>query len=212
MTRITRNKRALVVTMAATLILSSCGGDATDDTASDSTAPSDVATTPANDTPPTTAPPAPPSTTEDANFVEIDPPVDLTGNEWFITEYQYKPNSTGITNTLGEDTVLVFNEDGTLTGHNGCNEFAGRWEITGPYYDYDEAAEAFEDKIDGQPISITADLTTEVECSGFVGDQDFDLMGALTSAEIWYVGNVIGDDVGGITLHSETGDIFADPR
>ncbi len=136
----------------------------------------------------------------------IDPPLELAGTSWVITNYRYFPSDTGITNPLGEEAVLVFGEDGTLTGHTGCNEFTGTWETTGLYYIYDAG-----DELDGQPLTITADVATSAECEGWVAEQGIDVIGALVVSEIWFVGNLFGDEEGGITLHSETGSVYADP-
>ncbi|HUG07651.1 MAG TPA: META domain-containing protein [Acidimicrobiia bacterium] len=122
--------------------------------------------------------------------------MELAGTSWVVTKYDYRPSDTGITNPLGEEAVLVFGEDGTLTGHSGCNEFTGTWETTGPYY-VDDGEKAFEDKVDGQPVTITADVATSVECEGWVAEQDVDVVGALVAAEIWYIGNILGDKEGG---------------
>lgn len=197
----------LLLTVGA-LLFGACGGDPGDGAADNTTTDPDDSG-PVTTQPATESTPAEPSSDEDA--ATIDPPVDFAGTSWVITNYNYGPSSTGITNPLGEEAVLVFAEDGTLTGHTGCNEFAGTWEITGPYYLYDEGAKAFDDAIDGQPIAIAAELTTSVECEGFVAEQDVDVLGAVTGAEIWYIGNAFGDEEGGITLHGETGQLYADP-
>lgn len=202
----------MVVLMTAGLVLGACGGDANEGESDAVTTTQDDSTTTQQAGPATTTPQSSPSTTENSGFVEIDPPLELSGSSWIITHYQYHPSSTGIVNTVGEQATLELNDDGTLTGHNGCNEFAGTWEIVGPYYDYDEGAEFFDDKLDGQGIAVAAELTTSVECDGFVGEQDFDLMGALTNADLWYAGSIAGDGERGLTLNSESGQIFADPR
>lgn len=65
--------------------------------------------------------------------------------------------------------------------------------------------------MDGQPVTISADVATSVECEGWVAEQDVDIIGALVAAEIWYIGSLFGDEEGGITLHSETGRVHLDP-
>ena len=197
----------MLLTVGA-LLISACGGDVGDAAADDTTTRPDDNET-ATTQPPTESTPA--ETASDEGTETIDPPLELAGTSWVVTNYSYGPSDTGITNPLGEEAVLVFGEDGTLTGHTGCNEFTGTWETTGPYYVYDDGAKAFEDKVDGQPVTITADVATSVECEDFIAVQDVDVIGALVAAEIWYIGNVFGDDEGGITFHSETGHIYADP-
>ena len=189
------------------LVLGACGGDVGGDAADTTTGAEDGGTT---TTQPPTASTASEITAEEATDT-IEPPLELAGTSWIITNYDYMPSDTGITNPLGEEAVLVFGEDGTLTGHTGCNEFEGTWETTGPYYVYDDSEKAFDDKVDGQPIMITGELTSSAECEGFVAEQDVDVLGAVVAAEIWYVGNLFGDEEGGITLHSETGRVYADP-
>lgn len=203
-TRIRRRRAALLLWVVA-LLIGACGDDSGDGTAGDpTTRPADTqaATT---STPPETTPP---ETTSGATAT-IPPPLEVAGTSWVPTEYTQSDGS--ITNTLGDEVSMVFGADGTLSGHNGCNEFEGTWEITGPYFDYDEGAEAFEGKIDGQPIAITAEVTTTVECEGFLADQDADFMAALNAIEIWYVGNLFGDETDGITLHGENATVWADP-
>lgn len=204
----TWRRRGVSLLTVGALLLSACGGDNGDGAADAATTrpdDSETATTqaPTESTAAETAP--------DEGTGTIDPPLELAGTSWVVTNYNYMPSDTGITNPLGEEAVLVFGEDGTLTGHTGCNEFTGTWETTGPYYVYDEGEKAFDDKLDGQPLSITADVATSVECEGFVAEQDVDVIGALVEAEIWYIGNIFGDEGGGITLHSETGSVYADP-
>jgi heat shock protein HslJ len=207
-TRTCWSRRGVLLLTVGALMLSACGGNADNAAADDTTTrpdDSETATTQqqTESTPAETAP--------DEGTDTIDPPLELAGTSWVITNYNYSPSDTGITNPLGEEAVLVLGEDGTLTGHTGCNEFTGTWETTGPYYIYDSGAKAFEDKVDGQPLTITADVATSVECEGWVAEQDVDIIGALVAAEIWYIGNLHGDEDGGITLHSETGRVYADP-
>jgi hypothetical protein len=148
-------------------------------------------------------------TASDDEPTTIQPPLDLAGTTWVPTDYRQSDGS--ITNALGDDVLIVFGEDGTLSGHTGCNEFAGTWETTGPYYDYDEGEEAFDDKKDGQPISLSAELTTDVVCEGFYGDQDVDLLASIVGAEIWYIGSTLGDEgAGSITLSGENALVYAD--
>jgi hypothetical protein len=203
----------MVVAIGMAFMLGACGGSTEDAPGGSTTVPQNsttqgqASTTNPEDTPTTST-----ISTDEQEVATIDPPIELSGSSWVITEYQYRPSNTGIVNTVGEEAFIDLSEDGTLTGHNGCNEFAGTWETTGPYYDYDDAAEAFEDKIDGQPISIEAELTTSNQCSGFVGEQDSDLMGALTSTDLWFAGSAPGDQENGLTLRSNDGNIFVDPR
>lgn len=203
----------MVVAIAMAFMLGACGGSTEDAPEGPTTLPQEQTTQAhAPSTNPEDSPTTSTISTGEEAVATIDPPIELSGSSWVITEYRYRPSNTGIVNTVGEEAFLDLNEDGTLIGHNGCNEFAGTWETTGPYYDYDDAAEAFEDEIDGQSISIEAELTTSNECSGFVGEQDSDLMGALTSADLWFAGSAPGDQENGLTLRSDDGNIFADPR
>lgn len=147
----------------------------------------------------------------DGAIATIEPPLDLAGTSWVPANFSYQPGDTGITNPIGDGVFFEFGDDGTFFGSTGCNEFEGTWEITGPYYDYDEAAEAFEDKHDGQPVMITAERTTAVECEGFLADDDVNLLGALVAVEIWWIGNDLGDQERGIMLDGEGARIWADP-
>lgn len=205
----TRRTQRVALLLSGAVLLTACGGDSGGGAADDLMNNVDGGETA------TTQPPPESSSAEivpdDEITATIDPPLQLAGTSWVVTNYNYRPSDTGITNTLGEEVVFVLGEDGTLTGHNGCNEFAGTWETTGPYYVYDDGEKAFEDKLDGQPITVAAELTTTIECEGFLADQDADLMGALVAAEIWYIGNDLGDKETGITLHAENARIYADP-
>ena len=161
-------------------------------------------------------PPAPasdePGEEEPAGDVAtVEPPLELAGTTWTPTNFNHDPGDTGITNPIGEDVFLELAADGTLRGSTGCNEFTGTWEVTGPYYDYDEAAEAFEDRTDGQPLSITAERTTDNACEGFLGEDDVNLLGAIVATEIWWIGNDLGDQQGGITLDGEGARVYLDP-
>jgi heat shock protein HslJ len=208
---IRRHRRLLVALAMTALLVVACGDD---DTVGST---SEVPATPSSEVAATSSPTTEmPSTTEmssttapEGTAATIPPPLDLAGTSWVPTEYTQSDGS--ITNILGEDVVLVFGADGSLSGFNGCNEFEGTWATTGPYYDYDEGQEAFEDKHDGQPIAITAETTTSVECDGFLGDQDTDLLASLTGTEFWYIGNIFGDQEAGITLNGEGAGVFADP-
>lgn len=81
--------------MVGALVLSACGGDAGDAAAGDTTTRPDdreTATTqqPTESTPSEKAP--------DEGTDPIDPPLELAGTSWVITNYNYRPSDTGITN------------------------------------------------------------------------------------------------------------------
>lgn len=191
------------------LVLGACASDAPAAT-EDDPSPADTAAQAASpDGEP--AEPVPDEEEPDGVTATIEPPLDLAGTSWVPANFSYQPGDTGITNPIGDGVVFEFGDDGTFFGSTGCNEFEGTWEITGPYHDYDEAAEAFEDKHDGQPIMITAEPTTAVECEGFLADDDVNLLGALVAVETWWIGNDLGDQEQGIMLDGDGARIWADP-
>ncbi len=204
-TRSRRRRGAVVPLAVVALALGACGGDGGDAASEPTTRTEDVETA-------ATPPPAGTTPTEEApgdGVATIEPPLQLADTSWVVTNYTQSDGA--MTNTLEDDTSLVLGGDGTLSGFNGCNEFAGTWEITGPYFDYDRFEQAAEDTFDGQPITITAEVTSDVECEGFLADQDADLMASLNGAEIWFIGNAVGDQEAGITLHGDDVRVYADP-
>lgn len=203
---------SIAVLLSVALLLGACSNDAPAATGDDPPAADTEQEAASPDEEPAEQVPDEPDEAEpDGATATIEPPLDLAGTSWVPANFSYQPGDTGITNPIGDGVVFEFGVDGTFFGSTGCNEFEGTWEITGPYYDYDEAAEAFEDKLDGQPIMITAEPTTAVECEGFLADDDVNLLGALVAVEIWWIGNDLGDQEGGIILDGEGARIWADP-
>lgn len=207
LTRVGRRGVALVAVV--TILLGACSGggdDVSGDPISDPVDSEPTAQPPAESPPDEVAPDEAPAT--------IEPPLALAGTSWIPTNYRQFDGA--ITNPVGEGVLLVFEESGTLSGHTGCNDFEGTWELTGPYVEYDDRQKALarldpeeEEKLDGQPISITAELTTDAECA--FPEQDPDFITSLVGAEIWFIGNTLGDQTAGITLSGEDAFVMADP-
>lgn len=198
--------------LCVALVFGACSNDDPAVTADDPAPADDEATAASPDEEPAEPVPDEPEEEEsDGAPATVEPPLDLAGTSWVPANFMYQPGDTGITNPIGDDVFFEFGSDGAFFGFTGCNEFEGTWEIIGPYYDYDEAAEAFEDQHDGQPVMITAEPTTAVECEGFLADDDVNLLGALTAVEIWWIGNDLGDREGGMILDGEGARIWADP-
>lgn len=155
--------------IAATLLLTACGGaNKVDepDTATQTSAPS-IDTAPQ---PSTTAP-------------EGVPAPELAGTSWRVTDYRQGPGI--ITNVWLAEVTIAFVGDGTVSGSGGCNEYQGTWEAEGTY---DEFVEGVRDANDGQVMTLTDLIWTEVACEDErIMEQQEEFFALLQRAGRWVI-------------------------
>jgi heat shock protein HslJ len=122
---------------------------------------------------------------------------DLVGTDWSVTEYVLESGS--LTN-LWPDTEITLSFEGqdTFAGFSGCNNYLGRFEVAGPY---DEFEDGTRDPNDGQAIRITDLAYTEKACSSpnNVMTQETEYFAALQQAGRWVVVR------GSLSLRTEDG-------
>lgn len=166
--RATLGRRGGVIVIATAMVLAACGGG---DTADETTTTTTIAT---------------PSTTTDsgANTQPDAVAPDLIGTSWLVATYSI-PGS--MTNPWpGTELTLRFNDDGTVSGSTGCNEYSATFEAEGPY---DEFVEGQRDENDGQVIRFGPLTITERACddSDYM-DQEAEFVDLLQQVGRWFIG------------------------
>jgi len=155
--------------VAATLLLTACGGaDTIDepDTATQTLAPS-------TDAAPQLATTAP----------EGVPAPDLADTSWRVTDYSQ--GNGIITNVWLTEVTIEFAGDGTVSGSGGCNEYQGAWKADGAY---DEFVEGVPDANDGQVMTLTDLIWTEVACGDeLIMEQEEEFIALLQRAGRWVI-------------------------
>ncbi len=109
---------------------------------------------------------------------------ELIGTSWRVVTYSI-PGS--MTNPWpGTELTLRFNDDGTVSGSTGCNEYSATFEVEGPY---DEFVEGQRDENDGQVIRFGALSITERACaeSNYM-EQEAEFVDLLEEVGRWFVG------------------------
>jgi heat shock protein HslJ len=155
--------------IAAALLLTACGGGNMVDEPDPATQTSDLPTDSALQ-PTATAP-------EGVTAPE------LAGTSWRVTDYI---QGTGIiTNVWLTEVTIAFAGDGTVSGSGGCNEYQGTWEAEGTY---DEFEEGVSDANDGQVMTLTDLIWTEVACEDDrIMEQQEEFIALLQQAGRWVI-------------------------
>lgn len=166
----------IVFYLATGLFSTACGGS-TEGTLPPSTS------TPAST--PTIAPADQSSTTIAENGEAPDP----TGS-WNVT-HLFSAELGNPTNVWpGTAISLELASDGTLSGNAGCNDYTGRYEVSGPY----ETEPGF-DNVLGQAMEISDLSWTERACdSENVMTQELEFLEALQRVEQWWIGQGFGGE------------------
>lgn len=155
--------------IAAALVLAACGGaNSVDET--DPAPPTSAAATDAAPQPPARAP-------------EGVPAPELAGTFWRVTDYSQASGT--ITNVWLTEVTIAFAGDGTVSGSGGCNEYSGTWQTEGAY---DEFVEGVRDPNDGQVMTLTDLVWTEVACEdGRIMEQQEEFFALLQQAGQWVI-------------------------
>ena len=170
-------RRMTAITLVAALGLSACGGTGEEPDS------------------PSTSPAATSSTTlvTDLTSTSIgggtEPPPDLTG-VWNVT-HLFSAELGNPTNVWPDTEIsLELASDGTLSGNAGCNDYTGRYEVSGPY----ETEPGF-DTVLGQAMEISDLSWTEMACdSENTMTQELEYLQALQRVEQWWIGQGFGGD------------------
>jgi len=168
-------RRLVGLIVVTALVLAACGGgDAADETATTTTS---IATT---------------STTTDLDGDTTQPDVvapELVSTSWVVVTYSLAGSMTNP--WPGSELTLRFNDDGTVSGSTGCNEYSATSEVEGPY---DEFVEGQRDENDGQVIRLGALTITERACaeSNYM-EQEAEFVDLLEQVGRWFIarGNLI---------------------
>ncbi len=102
-----------------------------------------------------------------ATFKAVEP-TELTGTIWLVTSYN-NGNQAVVSTIIDTEITLIFNEDGSLNGTAGCNNYFGSYSS------------------DGETISIDEQIgMTEMACAEPEGvmEQEQQFLSALPTAEI----------------------------
>jgi len=157
-------RTAIALGVMVVLTLAACGGE---DSGSDPTATSGPS--------PTTAA----TTTTTAPSGE-QPPIDLAGTSWIVTDYSPTPGT--VTNVWLTEVTIAF-DSATVSGSSGCNTFAAGWAVEGPYDPF-EAGQR--DSNDGQVLILTDLAWTEIACEDErIMEQEVEILDLLTRAGRW---------------------------
>ncbi len=157
----------LTCLIAATLVLAACGGADTVDEPVPAT-PTSAPSTDAAPHPATTAP-------------EGVPAPELADTSWMVTDYSQ--GSGIITNVWLTEVTIDFAGDGTVSGSGGCNEYQGTWMAEGAYHEF---VEGVRDTNDGQLMSLTDLIWTEVACEDKrIMEQEEEFIALLQRAGRW---------------------------
>lgn len=169
-------RRLIVISLVAGLSLSACG-DGTE-----GTFPNTTSAQPTTDT----TPPTDPRSTSTAENGEAP---ELTGS-WNVT-HLFSAELGNPTNVWpGTEISLELASDGTLSGNAGCNDYTGRYEVSGPY----ETESGF-DNVLGQAMEISDLSWTERACdSENTMTQELEYFEALQRVEQWWIGQGFGGE------------------
>ena len=129
------------------LMVAACGGDG----GADPTLVPDPTNGPAATAPAATDPPA-----ADTGG---DPPIELGGTSWNVTDYSQGPGV--ITNVWKTDVTISFSADGTVSGSSGCNTYSAQWSVSSGYDPFEDGVP---DENDGQAIEFADLAWTEIGC------------------------------------------------
>lgn len=170
--------------VAILVLLTACGGGDAEPTSTPPTQSSRPAAT--SEPAPTSQPAATsrpatttmPETTTAAGGVDAP---QLAGTSWSVNDYSQGPGM--ITNVWKTEVTIAFATDGTVSGSAGCNDYQARWQVSGPY---DEFESGVRDPDDGQ-ILIFEDLSwTERACEdGAIMEQEAEILDLLQRAGRW---------------------------
>ena len=110
-----------------------------------------------------------------------DPPIELAGTSWNVTDYSQGPGF--ITNVWLTEVTISFGDDGTVSGSAGCNDFGGSWSASGGYEPF-ESGVPNEDY--GQVLELTDLSWTEMACEDEdIMIQEGEILGLLQRAGRW---------------------------
>ena len=168
----TLRRPVCIIIVTATLVLAACGGEDTADETTTTTTTTSIATT---------------STTTDSDGGTTQPDAvapELVGTSWSVVLYSLAGSMTNP--WPGTELTLRFNDDGTVSGSTGCNEYSATFEVEGPY---DEFVEGQRDDNDGQVIRFGALTITERACaeSSYM-EQEAEFVDLLEQVGRWFVG------------------------
>ncbi|HSG78049.1 MAG TPA: META domain-containing protein [Acidimicrobiia bacterium] len=164
--------------VAIFVLLTACGGGDAEPT---STPPAQSSRPAATSEPAPTSRPATTTAPESTTAPEgVDAP-GLAGTSWTVDDYSQGPGM--ITNVWKTEVTIAFGADGTVSGSAGCNDYQARWQVSGPY---DEFESGVRDPDDGQ-ILIFEDLSwTERACEDAdVMEQEAEILDLLQRAGRW---------------------------
>ena len=169
-------RRMIVISLAAALVVSACG---------DGTGGTDTPSTSTPATTPTTSGPDP-GPTSTADETEAPDPTGL----WNVT-HLFSADLGNPTNVWpGTEITLELASDWTLSGNAGCNDYTGRYEVSGPY----ETETGF-DNVLGQAMEISDLSWTERACDDEnTMTQEVEYLEALQRVEQWWIGQGFGGD------------------
>lgn len=122
---------------------------------------------------------------------------DVVG-EWLV-RHLASDDAGGLTNVWTDaELTLVLKADGTLSGHAGCNDFSGRYEMAGEY-----VSETGFDTDLGQTMEITELSWTEKACDGeLLMLQESEFLTDLGRVDHWYFDADFDGDLGLLELIS----------
>ena len=161
-----------------------CGGEAEEPAPSPTTAANTTSSPPTDEV----------TTTSGADGGEAP---DLTG-DWNVT-HVFTPEFGGAAN-LWPDTAITLRigEDGTLSGNGGCNDFTGRYEVSGPYV----TDKGFDNDL-GQAMKISdLSVTFELCEPETTMTQEAEFLEALQRVEQWWIGQGFGEGDNNLLLTS----------
>lgn len=169
-------RRVMVISLLTAVSLYACGGGAEEPGAtSTSTA--------------VTSPTTPPPQTSSTSSAQNGEAPDLTGT-WNVTHLFSAELGTPTNVWPGTEITLELGADGTLSGNAGCNDYSGRYEVSGPY----ETEPGF-DNVLGQAMEISDLSWTEIACdSENTMTQEVEYLEALRRVEQWWIGQGFGGE------------------
>ena len=181
-------RRIAFIALVTAVVLSACGESTQEPAASTTTST------------PETSPTTPPSQESSTTSEPVGEAPDLTGT-WTVT-HLFSVELGNPTNVWPDTEItLVLASDGTLSGNAGCNDYSGRYEVSGPY----ETETGF-DNVLGQAMKISDLSWTDKACdSENVMTQEVEYLEALQRVEQWWIGQGFGGDQDLILTSLENG-------
>jgi heat shock protein HslJ len=115
---------------------------------------------------------------------------ELAGVEWSVINLASE-STNSVTNVWPDTEItLKFDEDGTISGNAGCNDYQGTYEVTGPY-----VAEPAFDEESGQLMEIVGLSWTEMACEDDnLMEQETEYLDDLQRVEYWSKGQGFGSE------------------